>query len=102
MIDKRFEYILCAAIHVDDGKHYEHQPKNISSGIVICGRRHHNCFIPISKIWPDVNAYKKTQGFLSSHDKFYNREEAYIIAKKNGQLQFDDDNGRTLLSEDIY
>ena len=38
-------YILCAAIWFKDGNKYEHQPKNVDSGIVVCERRHHNCFL---------------------------------------------------------
>jgi hypothetical protein len=33
------EYILSAAVHFDDGKIYEHQPSNIKTGFVVCGRR---------------------------------------------------------------
>src|SRR6266436_333693 len=38
------EYILCAAIHLKDGKQYNHQPYNITGGLVVYGQRHHNCF----------------------------------------------------------
>ena len=37
------ERILCAAIWYNDGKKHVHQPINIETGFVICGRRHHNC-----------------------------------------------------------
>jgi len=30
-------YILCAAIHYEDGIKYPHQPRNIEFGIVACG-----------------------------------------------------------------
>ncbi len=41
------EKIICAAIHLNDGNIYQYQPKNITSGIVIAGRRHHNCFLTL-------------------------------------------------------
>ena len=44
------EYILCAAIHWDDGETYPHQPKNITTGLVICGRRHHNILAVKSRV----------------------------------------------------
>lgn len=42
-------YIICAAVHYNDGNNYPHQPINIGSGIVIAGRRHHNCFFNTRK-----------------------------------------------------
>jgi len=102
VINSKFEYILCAAIWFDDGKVHVHQPKNIESGYVICGRRHHNCFATSMLLKKKPNMIDIVQGFVSSHDKFYDRQEAYKIAKENGQLQFDDDNGKTLISEDLY
>jgi hypothetical protein len=37
-------YIICAAIWYDDKiTTHRHQPKNIKSGYVVTGRRHHNC-----------------------------------------------------------
>lgn len=36
------EYIICSAIHFDDSKEHVHQPVNIKSGYVVCGRRHHS------------------------------------------------------------
>ena len=32
------EFILCAAIWVNDGLKHEAQPENIETGFVICGR----------------------------------------------------------------
>lgn len=39
------EYIICATIWYQNDKVYRGQPTNVVSGIVICGRRHHNCRI---------------------------------------------------------
>ena len=38
------EYILCAALYYKDGKVHANQPKNITTGVVVCGRRHNNCY----------------------------------------------------------
>lgn len=41
MIDNTKEYIACAAIHYDNGKHYSFMNVyNIKSGFVLCGFRH--------------------------------------------------------------
>jgi hypothetical protein len=100
-------YVLCAAIWFKDGKKYEHQPKNVDSGIVICGRRHHNCFLTayelnggkkiIEKIGDDIN--RIVQGFLTSDDRFVDRKESAMIAFNAGQTAKAHDH---LISEDLY
>jgi len=100
------EYILCAAIWYNDGKEYVHQPKNIHKGIVIAGRRHHNCFITlyILKGKGNYDANLIEQGFITSFDRYVSRSLAYCIAKKAGQLfsgLIHDDNP-ILISEELY
>ena len=101
------QYILCAAIHFDDGKKYNHQPSNIKTGFVICGRRHHNCFATIATIkgldeWIEERKdYKVIQGFLTSTDLFLNREKSYSVAKECGQVT-DKIIGSILTSEDLW
>ena len=99
-------YIICAAIWFKDGKKHKHQPRNIDSGLVVCGRRHHNCFLTAFELnggkriegLSEANA-KAVQGFLTSNDIFVDRKEA-------GQIAFDA--GQTakltecLFSEDLY
>ena len=99
-------YIICAAIWFKDGNKYSHQPRNIDSGLVVCGRRHHNCFLTAFELnggkrikgLSETNA-KAVQGFLTSNDIFVDRKEA-------GQIAFDA--GQTakltecLFSEDLY
>jgi hypothetical protein len=99
------EYILCAAIHYKDygnQKTGRHLPKNIQEGIVICGRRHHNCintFFELTGV-PTRKPYH-IQGFLTNTDRFVDRKEAYFIAKDANQLLHSKSNP-TLKSEDLY
>ena len=46
------EFIICAAIHYRDNKIYREMPLNIQSGIVVCGRRHNNCFMILKQLMP--------------------------------------------------
>jgi hypothetical protein len=111
------EYILCASIHFDDGIKHDHQPKNIETGFVVCGRRHHNCYMTLKSIG-DVIGFEhaiKTmingienkrdgQGFLTNLDRHVDRKEGYLIAKKAGQLlhNLHDATNPILISEDLY
>lgn len=84
------KYIMCSAIYYDDNKEHPHQPLNIKTGFVICGRRHHNCFATVA-ILSDINYELKKlhpiQGFLTNDDYFVDREEAFIIAKNANQIK---------------
>lgn len=96
-MNKDLEYILCAAIHLDDGKQYDDSPRNINSGFVVCGYRHHNCI----NILYQLNKFgEETQGFLTSYNRFLNREETKELALKNKQI--DKTISNTLTSEDFY
>jgi hypothetical protein len=44
------EFIICSALYYNDGASHLHQPKNIDTGFVICGRRHHNCYGTLAAI----------------------------------------------------
>jgi hypothetical protein len=93
------EIILCAAIHFDDGINHVHQPFNIETGFVICGRRHHNCFATLSALKVDKAILKNhKQGFITNTNRFVDREEAAVIAFKAGQST----QTTTLFSEDLY
>ncbi|MCK9279162.1 MAG: hypothetical protein M0P71_00845 [Melioribacteraceae bacterium] len=98
------EYILCAAIHFDDEKVYVHQPFNIKTGFVVCGRRHHNCFMTMAILDSNRlngNRYKREiQGFITSSDRFVDRREGNEIARKRKQV--DNDYDEQLMSEDLY
>lgn len=111
------EYILCASIRFDDGKKYEDQPKNIETGFVVCGRRHHNCYNSLQAIGNTLGisdevmvknlidrAGRDNQGFVINLDRHVDRREAYLIAKEAGQLlhNFHDQSNPILISEDLY
>ncbi|MDR2146421.1 MAG: hypothetical protein LBE91_08190 [Tannerella sp.] len=94
----RQEYILCAAIHFDDGNYYPHH-KQYGTGIVACGYRHHLIFT----LRPKEFKGKETQGFLTSKGRFVNRIEAYTIAVNAGQIKDYNSNPYSkLFSEDLY
>ena len=85
----REEYILCAAILYKDGKVYQEQPKNISTGIVVSGRRHNNCFMTLQQLKSDFDPNlidRKDFGFLTSFDRYVDREEGFFIAHKQKQI----------------
>lgn len=99
------EYILCAAIWFRNDIEYPHQPNNISSGIVVCGQRHHNCFNiatildPKKEIFVGEVKRKPIQGFLTSKNRFVGRDLAGTIAFLAGQIKEKTD---CLFSEDLY
>lgn len=102
------EKILCSAIWYDDEIKRTHLPKNIETGIVACGLRHCNCFTILKVIYPDRDYIKNNkdgkktiQGFLTSANKFVNREKANEIAFDANQGELPHRTG-TLFSEDIY
>ena len=112
------EFILCAAIWVNDKQKHEQQPENIEIGFVICGRRHNNCYQTIKDLKGNVNDYFKSldmsednyrehQGFITSTDRYVNRKEGWNIAKANNQIQFgleasESGSDSILISENLY
>lgn len=107
------EFIICAANHYDDGKSHTHSPKNIDSGFVVCGRRHHNCISTFALIYgfpysEEALKVKNTeeQGFLTNTNRFVDRQEAYKIAHEARQIIGPNKGYATndigLTSEDLY
>jgi len=93
---EEMEKIICSAIKVVD------------TGKIFYGHRHHNCFEALFEElgWESnrqqlVNL-EKIQGFVTTEGRFVNREEAYKIATKCGQLKVDSRTGPLLFSEDLY
>jgi len=112
------EYILCAAVHINDGNEHEHQPVNIKTGFVVTGRRHHNCYATFASIAKAINLegliknlIEKTdrdgQGFITNLNRYVDRKEGWKIAKESGQIKIGleaSDNGEDsiLISENLY
>lgn len=116
-MSKTKEYILCASIHFDDGKVYEHQPKNITTGFVVSGRRHHNCYTTLASVGKAIGLEERVlraferldnkrdgQGFITNLDRHVDRKEGYQIALAAGQLihNMHDQSNPILISEDLY
>lgn len=111
------EFIICSAIHFDDGKEYMHQPKNIKTGFVVTGRRHHNCYNVLASLGKALQLDKRVreiidvinrdcQGFITNTDRFVDRKEGMRIAKAAKQLLnpkiHEDGDDAILVSEDLY
>lgn len=105
------EFILCAGIHFDDKNEYVHQPENITTGIVVAGRRHYNCYATLAamgdqgKYFRQFDIGRSGQGFITSKNRFVSREEAFLIAQSQGQIFHKMHDGKTsemLVSEDLY
>lgn len=93
-------YIICSAIHFVDTEKYSHQPKNIETGVVVAGRRHHNVFANMSALGIDRHKFDLIiQGFLTSDDRFVGRKEGGRIAYEAKQIAKPTDR---LFSEDLY
>lgn len=82
--------IMCSAIWVDDG--INHPRQQIDSGVIFCGRRHHNIFEQIIPAfgWPpekDGKRLYKAQGFITSEGHFANHIVARQLAIAAGQIE---------------
>lgn len=96
------EYVMCAANWIDDGIEYTFKPYNIDTGRVYSGHRHPQIFELTKDIYPFSEYGKSTvQGFLTTKNRFLNREEALELVQKNGQLT-KPILGGVLTSEDLW
>ena len=72
------EFILCAAIDYN--------------GVIISGHRHGDCYEVLEALIGKIDSSKlpdrNKQGFLTSKNRYVGREEAWIIAKENNQIQY--------------
>lgn len=103
------EYILCAAIWYKELplkkpellKPRGYSPYNVDVGVVFCGWRHGNCIYQKGAITGlrDGESGENIQGFLTSKNRFVDRQEAAKIAFERGQIS---EKKKTLYSEDLY
>jgi hypothetical protein len=108
---KTIEYITCAAIWYKDLPTQTYPPRNVEKGIVICGHRHSNCIDTMKslsnlrtvKFGPD-SVGETVQGFMTSHNRFVDRQEALKIAKLSNQVDVENLGNPMigLFSEDLY
>jgi hypothetical protein len=102
------EYILCAAIWYLDIPIKKDIPENVrpvncDRGLVFCGYRHSHCMYTmvsvtgLRSVETEVGEY--IQGFLTSKNRFVDREEGAKIHISNGhKIDFEN----RLFSEDLY
>ena len=93
------EYILCAAIWYKFDEEFSHQPKNVDSGLVIAGWRHHSVIGTAAGLDIITSKTPHVQGFLTNQNRFVDRNEASTIAFNAGQIKKDIG---TLTSEELY
>lgn len=104
--NKNEEYILCAAIWYKDFESPVHTVKNIDRGVVLCGYRHGHIIGQLRSIAGKrtcVNGENASgdyvQGFLTSKNRFLDREEAHkLFVECGGKPDFKNE----LYSEDLY
>ncbi len=90
------EFILCAAVNY--------------KGIIVSGYRHGDCADVLKDLLSEHIGFvdtpeRKDQGFLTSHNRFVDRKEAFVIAKANNQIWHKLHDGveeGQLTSEDLY
>ena len=109
------EIIICSAIwypellnNLGGNDRHVFLPKNIEKGIVICGRRHHDCINTVyiltrlrSVTVAEDATGESTQGFLTNTNRFVDRREGMDIAIACGQVD-EAKAGKELYSEDLY
>lgn len=93
------EKIVCSAIWYKKGDKLQHTCINVDEGIVLFGLRH-TMWDLLVRLYPDYKQDHCTvQGFLTSENRFVERNEAAEIAFKSGQTE---ENKKFLYSEDLY
>jgi hypothetical protein len=104
------EYILCAATWYKEQSTAELLPKNIKTGVVLCGYRHGDIvyqFLALTgkrSVLPECGEYE--QGFITNKNRFVGRKEAFDIARIADQIKGPNkgqsENSIGLTSEDLY
>lgn len=105
MIDPKKPYIICSAIWFPHMNTPPFKPVNIAYGAVVSGRRHSDCFNSLRVLempdHKDPRTKGSVQGFLTSDNRFMNRFEAMVFAKRIGQVS-EKLEKNILFSEDLY
>lgn len=104
------EFIICAAVWFPIDQKFEFQPDNIETGLVICGRRHGNCFhtktLLCDSLREKIKHVTPKQGFVTNENHFVDRFDAVRIAKAANQVKADTGEllqlGDELVSEDLW
>jgi len=105
---RKSEFILCAAIWINDGIKHPNQCLNIEAGYVVGGCGHANCISTIIRLgkfksMDEIKTHFKysieeNQGFITSRNRFVDRKEGGKIAFEAGQISKPT---KFLFSEDI-
>jgi len=81
-------------------------PKNIESGVVVCGHRHPHCIQTMKALtglrtvtYAIDGTGRFKQGFLTNQNRFVDREEGAKIALESKQIEKP---LKRLFSEDLY
>ena len=91
--------IICAALYFPE------------LDLTFYGHRDNNCLqaandqISWTMTKQEMHKLTKIQGFVASDGKFYTRDEAFLIAKKAGQIKESralDQSRKNLFTDDIY
>jgi hypothetical protein len=108
--ESKSEWIICSAIWYKSVSDYLHEefkgvvylPKNIETGFVVCGRRHHNIIQTVGLL-SGQPTHEAVQGFLTNLDRFVDRKEGLKVALEANQvINKDAIRGKQLYSEDLY
>lgn len=85
------EICICAAVKTTDG-------------LIIRGHRHGDCFYSILRRKKQIDKSTDAQGFITSENRFVNRQEAYLLQINAGITSIDMEGykGKLLFSEDLY
>lgn len=98
----KIEYVMCAANYYNDGKDHMFQPYNIDKGFIVCGWRHSCCGMTYLALNKEAKCWDNCeQGFLTTKNRFLNREDALKLVKETGQLK-GNIMGGVLTSEDLW
>lgn len=101
------EYIMCAAVYINDGIDYIFKPYNIDKGYVVSGWRHaciwETLKITTNKVQHQFGKHGEewADGFLTNKNRFLTRKEGLELVKENGQLTKSLIGG-CLTSEDLW